>query len=156
MIPIKAFGQYIVTFEAEPEETSMRHHFRSECGWSHARFQGIKGYAWFSAKVSIYLNGSCLASDYLGQCCYETEAEFYTKYEGDDFSDMVRTCAEEIGDPKLLEQAMAYHEAFRRKNDPHQCNLDIAQREMDSRAAQGEDMSNKTINQVTYEIQEKS
>ena len=38
------------------------------------------------------------------------------------------------------------------KSTAHQLNLDAAQREMDSRQAQGEDMTGATIDQVTYKI----
>lgn len=99
--PIKVFGDYVVTFEAEPENLGMRHHFVKECGWSLEAFEGIEHFAWFSAKVEIWLNGKSLVADYLGACCYETEEEFYTHYEGDYFSDMVHSCAEEIKDPSL-------------------------------------------------------
>ena len=37
-------------------------------------------------------------------------------------------------------------------NEAHELNLDAAQREMDMRAAQGEDMSGATIDQSTYAI----
>lgn len=37
--------------------------------------------------------------------------------------------------------------------EAHQQNLDAAQREMDSRQAQGEDMNNMVINQTTYAIE---
>lgn len=112
--PVKNFGDYIVTFEAEPEvDVRMRTHFIKECGWTERQYRKIKDCAWFSAKVSIWKAGKELATEYLGCCCYTTEEEFYTTYEGAYFADMVRTCANEINDPVLTQTVDAWHDAFR-------------------------------------------
>lgn len=113
MKPVKVFGDYVVCFEAEEEYTGMRHRFIGECKWSASEFRKIKDFAWFSAKVSVWKAGVELAAEYLGACCYETEDEFWTKFEGDYFCDMVHTCAQEIKDPQLLAQVDAWRLAFR-------------------------------------------
>lgn len=40
-----------------------------------------------------------------------------------------------------------------KQREAHECNLDAAQREIDARQAQGEDMSDYRINQRTYAIE---
>ena len=107
-IPVKVFGDYVVCFEDEIEEIPARSHFIKQCGWTESQFRGIKGYAWFSAKVSIWKDGSELTSEYLGCCCYKEASEFYTTYVGDYFLDMVRDCARAIADPELTEQVAAW------------------------------------------------
>jgi hypothetical protein len=113
MKPVKVFGDYVVCFEAEPEYLDMRHHFVKECGWTQGQFAKIQDFAWFSAKVSIWKDGKELAADYLGACCYETEDEFWTTYEGDYFAEMVRHCAEELGDKQLLAQVLTWRATFK-------------------------------------------
>lgn len=113
MKPVKVFGDYVVGFEAEPEDLSMRHHFVKECRWTQAQYAKIRDFAWFSAKVTIWKDGEELAAEYLGACCYETEDEFWTVYESDYFADMVRQCAKEVGDLQLLAQVLPWHAAFR-------------------------------------------
>lgn len=111
--PVKVFGDYVVCFEAEPEEIGMRHHFIKECGWTDAQYRRIKNSAWFSAKVAVWRNGKELATEYLGCCCYTTEEEFWTTYEGDYFADMVHSCALEIKDPVLTFSVNSWRDQFR-------------------------------------------
>lgn len=113
MKPVKTFSDYVVCFEAEPEDLSMRHHFVKECGWTEKAYRGIKNFAWFSARVSLWKDGKELTAEYLGACCYEASDEFWTTYEGDYFADMVCTCAKSVGDLKLLAQVLPWHAAFR-------------------------------------------
>ena len=100
-IPIINFAEYTVVFEAQEEDISMRHHFIKECGWAEAQFRKIQNYAWFCARVSIWKDGEELTYSYLGACCYKTEREFFTRYIGDYFADMVSTCVDEINDAGL-------------------------------------------------------
>jgi len=111
--PIKVFGDYVVCFEAEPEDISMRRHFIKECGWTESRYRKIKNYAWFSAKVSVWKDAKELATDYLGACCYKTKEVFYTTYVGDYFADMVNNCAEEIKDPLFTHAVDAWRNQLR-------------------------------------------
>lgn len=113
--PVRVFGDYVVCFEAEPEDMSMHRHFVKQCGWTPAQYRKIKDFAWFSAKVTLWKDGKELACEYLGACCYKTEEEFYTTYEGDYFADMVWTCAREAGDRSLLAVVEPWHSAFREK-----------------------------------------
>lgn len=113
MKPVKVFGDYVVCFEAEQEEMGMRHHFIDECGWTQEQYREIRGYAWFSAKVTLWKAGIELAAEYLGCCCYETDDEFWTKYECDYFCDMVHICAEEVGDPTLITLVNEWRTKFR-------------------------------------------
>ena len=113
MKPVKVFGDYVVCFEAEPEDIGMRHHFIKECGWTPGQYRKIENFAWFSAKVSLWRHGKELAAEYLGCCCYKTEDEFWTVYEGDYFADMVRTVARETKDLALLAMVEPWHAAFR-------------------------------------------
>lgn len=115
-IPIKVFGDYVVCFEAEPEDVGMRHHFVKECGWTDAQYRKIKDCAWFSAKVTIWCDGKELATDYLGCCSYTTEEEFYTRYEGDYFADMVHECASEIQDQTLTAAVNTWRNKFREES----------------------------------------
>ena len=111
--PIKVFGDYVICFEAEEEYVDMRHHFVKECGWTEHQYHEIKNFVWFSAKVTIWKNAKELAADYLGGCCYKTEEEFYTTYEGDYFADMVRECARETKDVALINAVGVWHASIR-------------------------------------------
>lgn len=106
MTPVLTFGDYVVTFEAEPEEVPLNKHFK-DCGWTPNEIRKLRGSAWFSAKVCIFKDAEELATEYLGCCCYKTSKEFYTTYRGDYFADMVLACAEQIGDPVLIQQVKA-------------------------------------------------
>lgn len=116
--PVRNFGAYTVTFDAEPEEISMRQHFIEECGWTPAQYKKIASCSWFCAKVGIWKDGEELATYYLGCCSYKTEKEFYTKYEGDYFADMVYSCAAEIKDPELLAAVSTWCDTLREKSLP--------------------------------------
>lgn len=48
-------------------------------------------YAWFCAKVGVYLDGREVGSDYLGACCYESTQEFATSHR--DADPMNRNCS---------------------------------------------------------------
>lgn len=100
--PILNFGEFTICFEAqEEEEISARRHFVGECGWTTEQFETIEDFPFFCAKVSIWKDGEEKASDYLGCCSYKSEAEFYKKYVGFYFADMVKRCAEDVGDSTL-------------------------------------------------------
>jgi hypothetical protein len=113
MTPIKTFGDYVVCFEAMPEDISARTHFIEECGWTPAQFRKIKDFPFFCAHVAIYKDAAMLADDYLGCCSYETESEFYQRYAADYFADMVHSCAEQIKDPALDAAVTAWSEQLR-------------------------------------------
>ena len=117
MKPVLNLGPYTVCFEAEAEDISIRRHFIKECGWTEAQFRPIKDYPFFSAKVSIWLDGEEIATDYLGACCYKTEEEFYKRYASDYFADMVRACVDEAKDPALTEAAAPWIEKMRETHD---------------------------------------
>lgn len=116
MMPIKVFKDYVVCVETHPEtDIGMRRHFVKECGWTEAQYRKIKDHAWFRVEVSIWKNGKQLAVEHLGCCCYETEEEFWTTYEGGYFADMVRTCAQTINDPELTAVVEPWHISFRKE-----------------------------------------
>lgn len=89
MVPLFEKDGFIICFEAEPEDISMREHFIKECGWSKHQYNKIRGHAWFCAKVSAWKDGKELGTDYLGCCSYRTAEEFYTTYKDDYFAQMV-------------------------------------------------------------------
>jgi hypothetical protein len=119
--PVKTFGNYVVCFEAETEDLSARHHFIKECGWTEAQYRRIKDYAWFSARVSIWRDGVELGDQYLGACCYRDQREFYTRYEGDYFADMVWEIAKKIAadHPTLLSLVEPWHAAHGEASRKH-------------------------------------
>lgn len=94
---------FVVCFEAEPEDISMRWHFVEECGWTDAQYRRTKNCAWFCANVSLYAEGELLGTEYLGCCCYKTEKEFYTTFKNDYFADMVRALVDQFGNEKTEE-----------------------------------------------------
>lgn len=104
-IPVLAIGDYIITFSAEEEEISPRHHFIKECGWTESQYRKIRDFPFFCAKVSVWKDGECLNDQYLGACSYESEEQFYTTYKGDYFHDMVVTAFEELELPDMAKQA---------------------------------------------------
>lgn len=114
MKPVKVFGEYVVCFEALPEDEPMRRHFINFCGWTPAQFRKIKDFQWFCARVSLWRDGVQLAYDYLGRCCYTTADEFWIEHQGDYFADMVRECAHQVNDPGLRAVVDSWHANFRR------------------------------------------
>ena len=60
----------------------------------------------FCAKVTAKVNDIELSNDYLGGCIYESEEDFYTKYENDYFTDMVNNVVSEAKKeiPKMIEE----------------------------------------------------
>jgi len=110
--PVLSFGDYIVTFEAQEEEISARRHFVKECGWSESDFAKIENFDWFCAAVRLFKYGNEIDCEYLGCCCYKTEQEFYTRYKGDYFADMVHTLAENSKDAVLLDDVKAWRESL--------------------------------------------
>lgn len=97
VVPLFEREGFIITFEAEEEECSARHHFIKECKWTESQYRSIKDFDWFSAKVSAWKDGKELGTDYLGACCYKTAEEFYTTYncDGGYFPQMVDTAIAE-------------------------------------------------------------
>lgn len=95
MIPLFEKDGFLITFEATPEPTSMRRHFIKECGWTEAQFRKIKDDEWFQVEVGAWREGKQWGAEYLGCCCYKTEAEFYTTYKDGYFADLVKRAVEE-------------------------------------------------------------
>ena len=93
LIPLFEKDGFIICFEAQEEDISMRRHFIKECGWSESQYRQIKSYEWFCAEVSAWKDGEKLGNDYLGACCYKAAKDFYTT-EGY-FPDMVGRAIEE-------------------------------------------------------------
>lgn len=79
MTPLYEKDGFIICFEAEPENISMRHHFIKECGWSEKEYRSLQRTqpAWFCAKVSAWQDGVELGTAYLGCCCYDSEQQFW-------------------------------------------------------------------------------
>lgn len=99
---------YVVCFAATPEEIGMRHHFVKECGWTAKQYRSIKDMDWFCAEVSLWKGGKELGTQYLGYCCYKTADEFWTRYAGDYFADMVCELALESKDKNLHAWALQW------------------------------------------------
>ena len=130
--PVLTLGNFVVCFEAKDEEMSARYHFINECGWTEKRFRAIEDYPFFCAKVSIWLDGKELASDYLGACSYKTEAEFYTRYRSDYFADMVDQCVSEADNPELSAAYAPWAELMRKEHAEKQA---IAKKAWEKREA---------------------
>lgn len=96
MIPLFEQGGFVIAFEALPEHVPMRRHFVTECGWTEAEYRRLRGFAWFTARVSAWREGVEKAAAYLGGCCYRSAEEFYTTYRDDYFADMVREVLAEV------------------------------------------------------------
>lgn len=96
MIPLFEQDGFIICFASQPEDAiAMRHHFIQECGWTARQYRALRGFAWFSARVSAWRNGVEIAATNLGCCCYRTVEEFYIRYRDDYFADMVREVVDE-------------------------------------------------------------
>lgn len=102
---------YVVCFDAEPEDMGMRDHFIGECGWTEKQFDEIEDFAWFQVTVSLWREGKLLGEEFLGCCCYKTEDEFWTTYAADYFSDMVCELLER--DSHALQWATLWREVLR-------------------------------------------
>lgn len=107
---------YVITFDAEPEDLDMRSHFVNECGWTARQFARIKNFDWFCANVSLWRDGELLGEEFLGACCYKTEDEFWTTYQGDYFADKVHTLVMEHGNDAAKAWVKPWHAAFREVN----------------------------------------
>lgn len=103
---------YVVCFNAAPEDSSMRHHFIDECGWTPKQFRRIENFDWFCAEVCLWKGGKELATKYLGACCYRSEDEFWTTYACDYFSDMV---CELLAETPHAEWAKTWRQDLRNK-----------------------------------------
>lgn len=90
MVPLFEQDGFVIAFEALPEHVPMRQHFIKECGLTEADYRRMRGFAWFTARVSAWKDGIEKAASYLGCCCYSSAEEFYTKFRDDYFADMVR------------------------------------------------------------------
>lgn len=112
-VPVKIFGNYVVTFEATPDDRSMERHFIRDCGWTAEQFAEIEDYEWFVAWVSLFKDGELLSFDCLSGCCYEVEEDFYKKFAADYFSDMVHGCAALVPDSDLQKQVAEWRDALR-------------------------------------------
>jgi hypothetical protein len=112
-IPVKVFGDYVVTFEAIPEDRSIERHFIRGCGWTDEQFAEIEDFEWFIACVSLFKDGELLSSYHLGGCCYEKEEDFYKEFAADYFADMARQCASEVPDSNLQRQVDEWRDALR-------------------------------------------
>lgn len=119
-IPVFTLGDFVVCFDAEEEHQSARDHFVRECGWTAQQFRRIENYPFFTAKVSIWLDGEELASDYLGACCYKKESEFYTKFRSDYFADMVGQCVSEANNAELSALYEPWKQAMRKEHNTKQ------------------------------------
>lgn len=104
MIPVTTVAEYIVTFEALPEEDDMRDYYVNHCGWSEEEVARLEeqSLAWFCARVRLWKDGVSVAEYYLGCCHYASEQDFYTKYRAKYFADMVSDCLLDL-DETLLE-----------------------------------------------------
>lgn len=87
---------FTIRFFAQPEEISPRGQFQNEDGSDDEEtISKIEDgtYAWFCAKVTASKAGVTLGADYLGACCYDSEAAFVTP--DGYYPDMVNAAIEE-------------------------------------------------------------
>lgn len=86
---VKTVEGFDIYFEALNEDISLRDLLPDD---TEEQLQEIEdNNVVFLAKVSAEKNGIELSEEYLGGCIYETEEDFYTKYENEYFADMVNT-----------------------------------------------------------------
>lgn len=83
-------GKYIIRLELLPEYDMPDWDFESEEERQELLRKIDQGvYLWFCAKVSAWIDGVELASDYLGGCCYDSVAQFVE--DSGYYEDMVET-----------------------------------------------------------------
>lgn len=102
-------ARFEVRFEVAPEDMDPRDSFdESHADTIDAIDRGL--YAWFQAKVAVYLDGHMIGADYLGGCCYLSVQQFCSMHreykQRDYFGDMVRQAIAEarktLGNPPQL------------------------------------------------------
>jgi hypothetical protein len=95
-------AQYEISFEALPETVRVRGNALASGNdvldkeaedEIIARLESGDVYAWFTAKVSVRDDKGNEASDYLGACCYEDEADFK---QGLYYLDMIEECIKQL------------------------------------------------------------
>lgn len=90
---VKKYKGFDIYFEALPEYKSLSDMFPDDT--PEQLNEIYENNRIFVAKVTAERAGVELASDYLGGCVYEEVEDFYIKYAGDYFADMVETVVEE-------------------------------------------------------------
>lgn len=94
-------GRFVVMFEAQEEDVDPRKHFVSECGWTPKEYAKQRNTQWFGVRISLWAEGKQLAEQYLGCCAYKNPDEFWQRYRGDYYADMVHECLTDAGEPVL-------------------------------------------------------
>lgn len=83
-----ATARFTVALEIMPEDMDPADSFQFEEDIDAIRNGDVE---WFQARVSVYLDGQCVAWDCLGGCAYKTVREFYTAHRDADPAN--RNCA---------------------------------------------------------------
>ena len=92
MRPLFEKEGFLICFEAEPEDQTIRKHFQL-CGYGESQIKQLErkvreGKAvWFTARVSAWRDGVELAAETIGGCYYRNHEEFVNG--GDYFPQMV-------------------------------------------------------------------
>jgi len=60
-----------IVLSFEDEIQTMRDHFINDCGWSVEQVKELKGYKFFTAKVTAYKGKIECGIAYLGACCHK-------------------------------------------------------------------------------------
>jgi len=115
----------------------------SDCGDHHGlravKVMAESEYSDKNPKFDIYVDGKYVASTNWASTAKEAKEGWISKHPADASKKISITRAEKQG-------------VAEGKNQEHEYNLDAAQREMDRREAQGEDMTGAKIDPKTYEI----
>ena len=60
-----------IVLSFEEEDQTMRDHFINNCEWSEDDFKSLKGFEFFTAKVTAFKGKIECGSVYLGACCHK-------------------------------------------------------------------------------------
>lgn len=96
-------NRFVVMFAAVEEEIDPRDHFVKECGWTQKDYDKQRGTNWFCVHLTLWTDGQRAAQKWLGCCAYKNPDEFWQRYRGDYYADMVHECLTEAGEPVLAD-----------------------------------------------------
>jgi hypothetical protein len=94
-------GRFVVMFEAQEEDIDPRKHFVTECGWTPKEYAKQRNTQWFGVHITLWTGGKQVAEQFLGACAYKNPDEFWQRYRGDYYADMVHECLTDAGESVL-------------------------------------------------------
>ena len=60
-----------IVLSFEEDDRTMIDHFKNDCEWDNDQLKSLKGFKFFSAKVTAYKGVIECGSSYLGACCHK-------------------------------------------------------------------------------------